>query len=62
MISSELKTIIGDREAFAELYHPKTALRAVDLWHVLAQQRCARAVGEHDRKTQMNMARIVAAT
>jgi hypothetical protein len=27
MILSESKTIIGDREAFAELY-PKTALRA----------------------------------
>jgi hypothetical protein len=60
MISFESKTIIGDREAFAEL-HPKTALGAVDLWHVLAQQRCARADGEHDRKTQMHMV-IVAAT
>ena len=34
MISSESKTIIGDREAFAALY-PKAALGAVDLWHVL---------------------------
>ena len=45
MISSESKTIIGDREAFAELY-PKAALRAVDLWHLLAQQRYAPAIGE----------------
>ena len=62
MISSESKTIIGDREAFAALY-PKTALRAVGLWHLLAQQRYARAIGEHDGKIHalMNMARIVGA-
>jgi hypothetical protein len=59
MISSESKTIIDDREAFAELYS-KTALRAIALWRLLAQQRYARTIGEDDRGTHalMSLARI----
>ena len=61
MISSESKTIIGDREVFAELY-PKTLARSTR--HILTQQRYTRTIGEDDSKTHalMMLARIVAAT
>jgi hypothetical protein len=49
MISSASKTIIGDRDAFAQLYS-EIALPAIDLWHLLAQQRYARTISKDDRR------------